>query len=220
MINFHPDDALLQAFAADSLPIGLALAVAIHVEYCPRCRARVAEHEAILASQLFALPMPDSDTNAELGEMLEMILSQPAVPVATQKQPEVETCEVAGQAFVLPRALRRVQRKNWLHVGEVGRSRLVLNDEQAGRASLFFLPKGASVPKHTHVGREIMLPLDGAFSDELGDYRPGDFLIRDGSVNHQPITEEGCLCFALLDAPVKFTKGLPRLLNGFGELLY
>ncbi len=219
MINFHPDDALLLAFAADNLPVGMALAVAIHVEYCPRCRARVAEHEAMLASQFFAEPMT-STLDHEFDEMLSMILSQPVVTTTEQPAAEVSSLSVAGQTYALPRALRSVQRKNWLHVGAVGRSRLILNDEQAGRASLFYLPKGSSVPKHTHVGQEIMLPLDGAFSDELGDYRPGDFLIRDSQVDHQPVTEEGCLCFALLDAPVKFTQGLPRLLNGFGDLLY
>ena len=32
MINFHPDNALLAAYAADTLPLSMTLAVAIHVD--------------------------------------------------------------------------------------------------------------------------------------------------------------------------------------------
>ena len=35
MINFHPDKALLTAYAADTLPLSMTLAVAIHIEFCP-----------------------------------------------------------------------------------------------------------------------------------------------------------------------------------------
>jgi len=49
----------------------------------------------------------------------------------------------------------------------------------------------------------------------LGHYRPADFVVRTAKDLHQPASEEGCLCFAVLDSPLTFTKGLARLLNPF-----
>ncbi len=220
MINFHPDDALLTAYAADNLPVGMAIAVAIHVEYCPNCARKVRAIEEQLALTAFV-----SDKSFVMEEnyddMLSFILSQPA-EAAVQKHIEdmPSTLHVQDRNFTLPRALRHIARQNWRYLGDVGRTRLTLPEEVAGRASLFFLSPGATVPKHTHEGMEIMLPIGGTFRDELGLYRPGDFIVHDNQVAHQPVTEEGCLCFALLDAPVRFTQGLPKLLNSFGDLLY
>lgn len=220
MINFHPDDALLTAYAADNLPVGMAIAVAIHVEYCPNCARKVRAIEERLALNTF---VSDKSFGMEenYDDMLSFILSQ---PVEAPKQMHVEelpsTLHVKDRDFTLPRALRHIARQNWRYLGDVGRTRLALPEEIAGRASLFFLSPGATVPKHTHEGMEIMLPIGGTFRDELGLYRPGDFIVHDNQVAHQPVTEEGCLCFALLDAPVRFTQGLPKLLNSFGDLLY
>jgi anti-sigma factor ChrR (cupin superfamily) len=36
----------------------------------------------------------------------------------------------------------------------------------------------------------------------------------------QPHTPDGCLCYTVQDAPVQFTKGLSRLLNGISQHLY
>jgi len=52
MINFHPDNALLAAYAADTLPLSMTLAVAIHVEFCPTCARRVADLERQLAESV------------------------------------------------------------------------------------------------------------------------------------------------------------------------
>ena len=218
MINFHPDNALLAAYAADTLPLTMTLAVAIHVEFCPACAQRVAELERKLAEKiLLAAPVSPADA-LQINHTLSYILQQPESPAL---QPMTEpTIEIQGQVFWLPRALRHLARQNWQQMGNIGRSRLLLDEQSTGRASLMYLSAGAAVPRHVHKGMELTLPISGAFRDELGEYIPGDFILRDSQVTHQPQSKEGCLCFALLDAPVQFTQGLPRLLNNFGELLY
>ncbi len=85
-------------------------------------------------------------------------------------------------------------------MGNIGRSRLLLDDQSSGRASLMYLSAVAAVPQHTHRGIELTLPLTGVFRDELGEYIPGDFVLRDAKFAHQPQSRDGCLCFALLDA--------------------
>lgn len=218
MINFHPDNALLAAYAADTLPLSMTLAVSIHVEFCPACARRVAEFERQLAETLLIGEPQNEADEPVFDEMLSFILQQPETPIVQEiREP---TIEIQGQTFWLPRSLRHIARQNWLQMGSIGRSRLLLEDQSGGRASLMYLSAGSAVPKHTHRGLELTLPITGAFRDELGEYIPGDFVLRDGKTDHQPQSAEGCLCFALLNAPVHFTQGLPRLLNNFGELLY
>jgi len=218
MINFHPDKALLTAYAADTLPLSMTLAVAIHIEFCPSCAQRVAELERQLAQTLLlAEPVNETDEPA-FEDMLSFILQQPEAPTEIEiKEPAIE---IQGQTFWLPRALRHIARQNWQQMGNIGRSRLLLDDQSAGRASLMYLSAGAAVPQHTHKGMELTLPISGAFRDDMGEYIPGDFILRDNQIAHQPQSKDGCLCFALLDAPVQFTQGLPRILNNFGDLLY
>ena len=218
MINFHPDNALLAAYAADTLPLSMTLAVAIHVEFCPACAQRVADFERRLAESVLITGAADLSGEPAFDDMLSFILAQPEEPV--QRAVAEPAIEINGQSFWLPRALRHIGRQNWQQMGNIGRSRLLLDEVSSGRASLMYLAAGASVPQHTHKGMELTLPISGAFRDELGEYIPGDFILRDSQVAHQPRSKEGCLCFALLDAPVQFTQGLPRLLNNFGELLY
>lgn len=218
MINFHPDNALLAAYAADTLPLSMTLAVAIHVEFCPTCARRVADLERQLAESVLIADKVLPEEEHLFDDMLAYILEQPSMPVPVQaEEPKIE---IQGQSFWLPRALRHISRQNWQQMGNIGRSRLLLDDQSSGRASLMYLSAGAAVPQHTHRGMELTLPLTGVFRDELGEYIPGDFVLRDAKVAHQPQSRDGCLCFALLDAPVQFTQGLPRLLNGFGDLLY
>jgi putative transcriptional regulator len=204
MINFHPDNALLAAYAADTLPLSMTLAVAIHIEFCPSCAKRVADLELQLAANVLVANNVFPLHEAHLfDDMLSFILEQPAAVMPTQAAEP--TIEIQGQSFWLPRALRHISRQN---------------ESSTGRASLMYLAAGAAVPTHTHRGMELTLPITGVFRDELGEYIPGDFILRNAEIAHQPQSKEGCLCFALLDAPVQFTQGLPRLLNGFGDLLY
>jgi len=76
---------------------------------------------------------------------------------------------------------------------------------------------GSQVPVHRHQGSEVTLVLDGSFSDELGHYRASDFMVRTKDNLHKPTSEEGCLCFAVLDSPLTFTKGFAKLMNPFIE---
>lgn len=220
MINFHPDETLLAAYAADTLPVGMAIAVAIHVEVCPHCAQLVAQYEQQLAVQwvqddVASAGMMDADA------MLAMILDQPVLsPFQTASHAITASITVQGQSFTLPRALRGMVNQHWQQFGQISRSRLALADQTTLHAALMFFAPGAAVPHHSHGGIELMLPLHGAFADELGDYQPGDFILHQAQVAHQPRSTEGCLCYSLLDAPAQFTDGAAVLMPGARELLY
>jgi putative transcriptional regulator len=86
--------------------------------------------------------------------------------------------------------------------------------------ALYHIRAGGRIPKHTHRGTELTLVLEGAFSDEVGHYRQGDFIMRDAEQSHTPTASRDgdCVCIGVLDAPVQFQGWNYRMLNPFMKL--
>jgi putative transcriptional regulator len=81
--------------------------------------------------------------------------------------------------------------------------------------ALYRIAEGGRIPEHTHGGSEMTLVLRGGFADESGEYHPGDCVVREGWDKHTPVALEGeeCICLAVLDAPLRFTRLRHRWLN-------
>ncbi|WP_336289648.1 ChrR family anti-sigma-E factor [Aeromonas dhakensis] len=221
MIKAHPVQAMLRAFAADELPLPLAVGVSAHCELCPDCAARLRACEEELARQYLTPAEECEPLPAEFDAMLAGILQQPVATVAAVTQSAVVQPElqVAGQSYRLPRGLARHHALSWRHIGAIRQVSLPL-DEQGARASLLHIEAGGRIPEHTHKGYELTLLLAGTIEDGDTCYQAGDFIWRDASHAHSPHTPDGCLCYTVQDAPVQFTKGLSRLLNGISHRLY
>ena len=229
MIKAHPTDPMLRAFAADELPLPLAVGLSAHRERCPDCAARLKAFEEELAQQYLASPaepelVPRDDVALAAGfdAMLADILAQPepvAAPVIDLPRAQPAELEVAGHAYRLPRVLARYRSPKWRHIGAIRQQSLPL-DEMGARASLLHIEAGGRIPEHTHQGYELTLLLAGNIQDGDTLYKAGDFIWRDASHSHSPHTPDGCLCYTVQDAPVQCTKGLARLLNGISQHLY
>lgn len=222
MINHHPDSQLLQVFASGTLAPSISIAVSAHLELCRRCSRDVHRREARLAESLLQDELTDDQSVADdLEAVLQQILQTP--PTASPDDvvsPALPVLDWQGQPILMPRALRQLLPVSWQRMGKVARARLALSETDGSRASLLAIEPGGGVPAHQHAGYELTLLLAGNMLDEHGCYQAGDFLLLQGSQTHTPVTPDGCLCYTVLDAPVQFTRGLPRLLNGFGSLLY
>ncbi|WP_404343921.1 ChrR family anti-sigma-E factor [Pseudoalteromonas mariniglutinosa] len=219
MIKYHPSNELLSQFSEAGLPATLSVAVAIHVEMCPVCQQKVAALEAATAATIFSDEPDPSDQEVmtfddslldaiTCDETIDEVYQQPATKVTIKEQ-----------HYTLPRALTRIGQSNFIHVGKLARSRTVIDDGPL-RASLLHIDAGGEIPEHTHTGFEVTLLLDGEFSDEQGHYVPGDFMMLDGRHQHTPMTKEGCLCFTVVSSALHFNKGLSKLLNPIGSLIY
>ncbi|WP_111808742.1 ChrR family anti-sigma-E factor [Aeromonas allosaccharophila] len=229
MIKAHPTDPMLRAFAADELPLPLAVGLSAHCELCPDCAARLKTFEEELAQQYLAssaehelAPRDEVALDAGFDAMLADILAQPepvAAPVIDLPRAQPGELEVAGHAYRLPRVLARYRSPRWRHIGAIRQQSLPL-DEMGARASLLHIEAGGRIPEHTHQGYELTLLLAGTIEDGDTLYKAGDFIWRDASHSHSPHTPDGCLCYTVQDAPVQFTKGLSRLLNGISQHLY
>ena len=227
MIKAHPTDPMLRAFAADELPLPLAVGLSAHCELCPDCAARLKTFEEELAQQYLAssaehelAPRDDVALDAGFDAMLADILAQPlSEPTHDQPRAQPGDLEVAGHAYRLPRVLARYRSPKWRHIGAIRQQSLPL-DEMGARANLLHIEAGGRIPEHTHQGYELTLLLAGNIQDGDTLYQAGDFIWRDASHAHSPHTPDGCLCYTVQDAPVQFTKGLSRLLNGISQHLY
>ncbi len=90
-----------------------------------------------------------------------------------------------------------------------------VNDED--ELKLIKMEPGASVPHHSHGGKEFILVLNGSFCDEYGNYKKGDIQINDQQVKHTPIAcrDEGCICLTITEKDVIFFGKFGSFLNLF-----
>lgn len=231
MIKHHPQEALLLAHAKGELPLSMAIAVSAHCTLCAKCNAIVAaltEQEAeatlsagspedrVTASETDMTLVPDP-LPRELQAMLAHIFSQPEANVIPSHAPI--SLSVKTTTYSIPAVFRQHLTRPWQQLGKVCRMRFDV-DELNTRASLLHIDALGEIPQHTHKGYELTLLLAGEFTDINGEYVPGDFILLDNQTHHAPKTKTGCLCYTVLDAPLHFTKGLSKLLNPIGELIY
>lgn len=214
MSNILTADDLLMAHAAGSLPAPVSLVVGTHLALSPEGRARYARYEALGGVLLEGIaPAPVAD--GALARLLDRLADDDVEPLA------IHHAEADGD-LTLPRPLRdvlpgRLDELRWRNLGSACEVELDVDGSGAYRTALVKVRAGRAVPKHTHDGNELTVVIEGAYRDALGHYRRGDLAIADGSVDHQPVADEGadCLCLTLTDARLRLTGRFTRFLNPF-----
>lgn len=227
MIKSHPTEQMLQAYVAGDLNSAAALVMATHLDMCPHCQRRYKAAEAEMGDDMFAAinePSPKL-ADADMQLMMDAIFSseakksEPSLSANTQNDGLIS---LEGKRFQLPRSLARQQARigPWSKMlGNMWRASIALGTDEV--ANLIYMDKNTSVPEHTHRGSELQVVIDGAFSDEFGEYQNGDLLMLDGTQKHTPQThDQDCLILAVMEGPLQFTSGLSRLLNPFSSLFF
>lgn len=222
MIKHHPSLMILGQFARGELHASLAVAVAAHVELCPCCQSTVKQFEQVHAEFELGAETNSVNTNFdawedEFGDVLDTITSD-------ESRDEVvlvpaTSLHYQNRQVHLPKVLAHLPRSEFMQLGKIARARFTLEDDN-WRTSLLHIAPGGEIPNHTHTGQELTLLLDGEFSDEFGHYVAGDFILLDGEHHHTPRTENGCLCLTVVNSALHFNKGLSKLLNPIGDLIY
>jgi putative transcriptional regulator len=206
----HPEDSLLMAYAAGSMPEAAALVIATHMALCPLCRADVGRYEAVGGAMLDDFEPTDVEANA-LDRVLSQLNGREPAPVRL-----VERTDGVPQPLRDYIGVPFDQVKWSLLLPKVREHKLKCSDPEA-RLGLLKIKTGAGIPQHTHGGGEYTLVLRGAFADATGTYGRGDFAYADQSLTHQPIAEgdEDCICLALSEGPMRLTGRFGQLLNPF-----
>lgn len=216
MTTHHVPAELLLEYATGALPEGPVLAVSTHLSYCAACRAQLVRFEAVGGAFLESLEPSRLDSN-----LLDRTLAR--LDDEEDKEEDKDAVILDGETRrIVPPALQpylgtTLRKAKWRHPTlHLREARLALQD-RSHRASLLRIGAGRPVPRHTHGGAEYTVVLAGGFTDGGRAYRRGDFCMADPSVAHRPVAmEDGeCLCLSILDAPVRPTGWLGRLVAPF-----
>jgi putative transcriptional regulator len=216
-VTFHPDEALLEGYVQGTLSVGMNVVISAHVELCADCQQRSQDMESSASQHWMQAEAPQKPAmSADVTAIIKRITAQPQVQELPERASAVEEIHMLDHSVRLPRVLAKVASEGlvWKKLSSgINQASVTLDDKT--QCDFLYMKPGSQVPVHKHQGNEITLVLDGSFSDESGMYRQSDFVVRTPAHIHQPVSEEGCLCFAVLDSPLTFTSGLARLLNPF-----
>jgi putative transcriptional regulator len=214
MAHYHPNNELLMQFAAGQLSNALGIMVACHIENCTECRHATHNFEHLGGEILESL-----DSIEVSPDFVTRTLAKLAESADTATKPSVKPTMVDSR---LPKPLQRflpnkLEQLPWHgFTKNIQQFDLPFGDNQYS-ARFYKIKAGKELPQHTHKGNEYTMVMDGAFSDEAGSYYTGDFILADTQTHHQPRAHANsdCICFAVQDAPLKFTGFWGRMLNPF-----
>jgi putative transcriptional regulator len=222
-------EALLLDYAAGTAGPGISLLMAAHLSMSKESRALFATMQRIGGALLETLdddPLEQISADGILAladEADGMPASDPWLnrPIPARERPR-KGKPATFRDDELPPPLRAVESDGrddrgwqWLGFGVSATKLSVSTDRE--RTHLLWAKGGTGIPTHRHVGREVVLVLQGAFLDRGVRYGAGDVAVSEDGTIHSPRIDESedCVCLAVTEAPVHFT-GLPGLvLNRF-----
>jgi putative transcriptional regulator len=181
VINHHPSEATLAAYAAGTLPEALALVAATHLSRCDACRGSLTTLEATGGALLTDLaPVPLS---VDALDRLLTRLDDPPPPPLPVLNPDLQA------------PLNRVAFGRWWPVGRGTRYR-PFRTSGAAWGGLLLAHPGRSLPRHGHAGLELTCILSGAFADGSGEYHAGDLSEPVTDHDNPPVVigAEPCVC--------------------------
>lgn len=204
-------ELVLAGYATGTLPPALHALIGAHLELSPANRAFVRTLEDSLGRTVVeAPPVAIGRRDARL----DAIFSADVAPASRHDAPRSE-----------PKALRHFLGKSVDDLAfrtilpGVQECRLPGADEAT--AMFYKIRPGRKMPQHSHEGFEVTLVLRGGFSDASGHFLRGDIAVADEHLDHVPVADmdEECLCFAVLDAPLRLTGPFGRWANAPLRLL-
>ena len=197
------------AYSAGTLPEAYSLAVAAHISMSDEARARMHAFDAIggtIIERADAVDMPADSLQATLA-LIDA--NGPDVTPPNRK------------AGVLPAPVQDyvggdLEAVKWRPVG-MGVKQAILPIKGGANARLLYIPAGGAMPDHGHRGMEMTVVFQGAYSDGVDRFGPGDIEVAGEDDDHSPMADigEDCICLTVTDAPLKFNSWLPRVLQPF-----
>lgn len=200
----HPSADILAAYAAGVLEPGFGLVVGAHLEGCAQCRRQVGAYEAASGDALADIAGADVEGDALTRVMARLDAPSPkAAPI--DKRSLLERLPLKSRKWVAPGV--------WVAAVETPHAR-------TNRVYVLSVAPGMPTARHEHSGAEFCTVLKGAYRDELGLFRAGDFAATDHEVNHQPVVQgdEACVCLFATEGRLLPQGLLGRLAFAFADV--
>lgn len=215
MAKFHPDLDMLTEFTAGTLSLAQSACVSMHLSYCTKCQ-EISEAQTVMAANLFEDLEPVSVSDSQLDIVMSRLDED--APLTYSKD---SYAKEAGTPAILQRLMHGdFSDLNWKKITSSLRISYLSTGDPYYEFALYHIKAGGVIPEHNHQGSEMTLVLEGGFSDSDGTYHAGDFLFREAGDVHSPaaLADQDCICLAVLDAPLKFTRLRHRWMNPFLQL--
>ncbi|MEM7044244.1 MAG: ChrR family anti-sigma-E factor [Pseudomonadota bacterium] len=224
-----PPESLLLDYAAGNAGPATALLLSTHLAMSKESRGLFALMEAAggaLLDELDDEPLERISASSALQRAeASGDVSMPATWPARQAPQSPDPRKGVPSTFIegeLPKPLKSAVHeiggdRRWRKLGYgVAATRLAASDERE-RAHLLWARGGTGIATHRHVGREVVLVLQGAFWDSGQRFGPGDVAVCEDGTVHGPSIDrsEDCVCLAVTEAPVHFTGLAGLILNRF-----
>ncbi|MBN8605988.1 MAG: cupin domain-containing protein [Caulobacterales bacterium] len=200
----HPSADILAGYAAGVLEAGFGLVVGAHLEGCTQCRGHVGAYEAISGDALADIAGADVEADALARVMARLDAPTPRVP-QIDNRPLLDRLPLKPRKWVAPGV--------WVAGVETPHAR-------TNRVYVLSVAPGMPTARHEHSGAEFCTVLKGAYRDELGLFRAGDFAATDQDVNHQPVVQgdEACVCLFATEGRLLPQGLLGRLAFAFADV--
>jgi putative transcriptional regulator len=206
IINHHPSDATLAAYASGTLDQARGLVVATHLSLCAQCRDAVNEFE-----QAGGAMLEDAEPMAMSSGALQRAMAALGPLDVVQSM-----AADANLADEFPEPLSRYALGPWRWIGRGVQWRTVdVASDDGVRVFMLKSKPGVKLPRHRHTGTEWTCVFEGAFSHHLGRYSAGDFDEADETVEHDPAVDNefGCVCLVALQGHIELQGFFGRLLQ-------
>jgi putative transcriptional regulator len=202
-------EELLLDYAAGALPEGPSLAVSLHVALDPAARRTVDQFQAIGGALLESESVPVFE-EFSLEQALAKIDGLPVDARPVQPKP------IAGFEWAPPALLPYLGRTPRWRKAIGGFENIPIHiPGDNHRVELLRLMPGRGLPQHHHNGQEYTIVMHGGFTDNTGNYGPGDFAMGPGGDDHEPIADPGepCIAMIVLEKPIVLTGPWGRWFN-------
>ncbi len=204
----RPLDELMASYAAGTLSTPLQCLVATHLAIKPENRGFVSAMEDVCGQAMAEIPPgPVRDRDSKLAAIFSDAGVMPSKPAVQCPIVPAPLSQLLGRKVTDLQWRRRLP----------GIKEFELSHADGSEAKLYWINPGRVMPSHTHEGSEVTLVLRGGFSDPTGHYRRGDIAIADAELDHHPRADddEDCICFAVIDAPLRLTGPVGRIVQRF-----
>jgi putative transcriptional regulator len=211
----HPaPDELLLDYASGTLAEGPALAVALHAALDP-VAAKTIDRLSTLAAAMIDVDAEAAATATNDADLARAMALIEGVAVEPRAKPKQMPAHLPQELAWAPPPLRRYLNPNATWKRKLGGFEEIPLDIRGHKVSLLRLMPGKGLPVHSHTGGEFTVVLQGGYTDETGNFGPGDFAVGPGEAEHTPIADPGepCIALIVLENPIVLTGPLGRFLN-------
>lgn len=219
-MKYHPDIELLLKYINGKLEPSLSVAIGLHHQQCEICQQRIAELEMVGGETLESMPAVATAEDKIALKDFDKLMGDIAHIEPEKTTREYDNLAVAESDLDILDKLNKQQfdDMDWHRVSpKIWKTTIAMNDPDF-EVELLKFAANAKIPQHTHEGDEYTVVLQGDFSDSQGHYKEGSFIVQDENDEHSPVAgENGCICLAITNAPLKFTGTLGPILNWFSH---